>query len=100
MEKIKLLEALLLGNHLNDAELKEAKNVLYGLNIAVKNRSKAMKKPTKKYINMRTSSYDVETVDEFDTMEEAQAMLKEYQLRNPYVKYHISQRPTNGWGKP
>ena len=33
-----------------------------------------------KYINIKTTAYGVETVDEFGTHKEARAMLKEYQM--------------------
>ena len=48
------------------------------------------------YINMKLYS-EVETVDEFETVEEARLMLKEYILADSYSNYYLSQRCTNNW---
>ena len=52
-----------------------------------------------KYIQRRGNSY-LETVDEFETMKEAQAMLKEYQMCDPTAEYYISSRPCKDWKGP
>lgn len=48
------------------------------------------------YINMK-SSYGVETVDEFETMKEARAMVREYNLGDSYNHYYTSSRSTKEW---
>lgn len=47
------------------------------------------------YIQRR--SRGLETVDEFETMTEARAMLAEYRLADPYGFYYLSRRPCRGW---
>jgi hypothetical protein len=49
-----------------------------------------------KYIQRKDSS-TLETVDEFPTMKEARAMLKEYALSDPYAQYYISSRCCKAW---
>lgn len=55
----------------------------------------------KKFINIRSDTYGVETIDEFDTRQEAVAMLKEYRLvyRDTGMPVWISQRPDKTWYK-
>ena len=38
-----------------------------------------------------------ETVDEFETKNEAREMLREYQLADSTAKYYISTRPCSNW---
>ena len=51
---------------------------------------------TPKYIQRRGDGY-LETVDEFDTRKEADAMLSEYQLSDPSASYYISSRACGNW---
>ena len=51
---------------------------------------------SKKYIQRRGNGY-LETVDEFDTMKEARAMLREYQLSDSEGGYYISSRACGNW---
>lgn len=53
----------------------------------------------KRFINIRSETYGIETIDEFDTLKEAREMLSEYRLvyRNNPVEMWISQRPDNTW---
>lgn len=55
----------------------------------------------RKFINIRSDTYGVETIDEFDTMKEARKMLKEYRAvyRKHGTPVWISQRPDNTWYK-
>jgi len=45
----------------------------------------------------RKDNNQLETVDQFETHKEARAMLKEYQLGDPYGYYYTSQRACKGW---
>lgn len=38
-----------------------------------------------------------ETVDEFETRKEAQAMVVEYRLSDPSAQYYLSSRPCRDW---
>lgn len=49
-----------------------------------------------KYIQRKDSS-GVETVDEFSTLTEARAMLREYLIADPYGQYYISSRCCKAW---
>jgi len=49
-----------------------------------------------KYIQ-RKAAHQLETVDEFETMKEARAMLKEYRLSDPSARYYISSRACRDW---
>lgn len=49
-----------------------------------------------KYIQ-RKDGKDLETVDEFPSMKEARAMLKEYRMADPYAEYYISSRCCKHW---
>lgn len=49
-----------------------------------------------KYIQRRGDGY-LETVDEFETMKEARAMLAEYRMGDPYAHYYISSRACKEW---
>jgi len=49
------------------------------------------------YIQRRDSSRQLETVDEFDTIKEARAMLIEYRMSDPSATYYMSRRPCNEW---
>ena len=50
-----------------------------------------------KYIQRKGDGY-LETVDEFETMKEAKAMLKEYRLiGDRTAHYYISSRPCKDW---
>lgn len=51
-----------------------------------------------KYIQLR-GAWGLETVDEFETRKEAQAMLKEYRLADPSGNYYISSRPCKAWAE-
>ena len=51
-----------------------------------------------KDIQRKDTKY-LETVDEFPTMKEARAMLKEYRLADTSAYYYISSRPCRDWGK-
>ncbi|WP_158081225.1 hypothetical protein [Rhodoferax fermentans] len=48
------------------------------------------------YIQRRGNGY-LETVDEFETMDEAKKMLGEYRLSDPSAEYYTSSRPCKGW---
>lgn len=48
------------------------------------------------YIQRKGDGY-LETVDEFSTYKEARAMLKEYQLSDPYAQYYTSSRACKEW---
>ena len=48
------------------------------------------------YIQRRGNGY-LETVDEFDTIQEARAMLPEYHLSDPSAHYYISSRACDNW---
>jgi len=48
------------------------------------------------YINIKTPD-GVETVDEFETMKEAKAMIREYRLSDSYYDYYLSQRSNKAW---
>ena len=50
----------------------------------------------KTYIQ-RKDSRQLETVDEFETRKEAQAMLSEYRLSDPCAMYYLSPRPCKAW---
>lgn len=47
------------------------------------------------YIQLRR--FGLETVDEFQTMREARAMLAEYRLADPTGHYYLSRRPCRAW---
>jgi hypothetical protein len=53
----------------------------------------------RKFINIYTNTYGVETIDEFDTLKEAREMMKEYRLayRGMGIPMWISQRPDATW---
>ena len=48
------------------------------------------------YIQRKDYVY-LETVDEFDTRKEANDMLAEYRLSDPYAEYYISSRACKSW---
>jgi hypothetical protein len=48
------------------------------------------------YIQRKGNSY-LETVDEFDTKEEARAMLAEYRTSDKSANYYLSSRATRNW---
>jgi hypothetical protein len=53
---------------------------------------------SKRYIQRKDLQFNtLETVDEFETFREAQAMLIEYRLADPYANYYMSQRPCKDW---
>ena len=45
----------------------------------------------------RRDACQLETVDEFETMKEARAMLAEYRLSDPAAHYYISRRACRDW---
>lgn len=45
----------------------------------------------------RRDSRQLETVDQFETMKEARAMLAEYRLSDPSAHYYTSRRPCKAW---
>lgn len=49
------------------------------------------------YYIQRTDSHRTETVDEFETKQEAVQMAQEYQLSDPSASYRISTRPSRDW---
>jgi hypothetical protein len=49
------------------------------------------------YIQRRDSN-GLETVDQFETMREAKAMLAEYRLSDSYGHYYLSSRACKAWG--
>jgi len=51
-----------------------------------------------KYIQRKATNY-LETVDQFETMREARAMLKEYRISDNSARYYISQRACKEWKK-
>jgi hypothetical protein len=55
-----------------------------------------MKKPIKRYIN-RMDDNNRETVDEFDSWQEANKMIKEYRLSDSSAVYYVSQRCCANW---
>jgi len=48
------------------------------------------------YIQRKDKDY-LETVDEFETMKEAKAMLAEYRMADPYAHYYLSRRACKAW---
>lgn len=48
------------------------------------------------YYIQRKESRELETVDEFTTIKEARAMLREYQLCDS-AHYYVSRRACKGW---
>lgn len=48
------------------------------------------------YIQMKQGN-DLETVDQFETRREANKMLKEYRISDPYSCYYTSQRACKHW---
>jgi len=51
-----------------------------------------------RYIQRKCNQFKtVETVDEAETYKEANYLLGEYRLADPYAHYYISQRPCNDW---
>ena len=48
------------------------------------------------YIQRRDSRH-LETVDEFETIKEARAMLAEYIMADSTARYYISRRPCKAW---
>jgi hypothetical protein len=52
----------------------------------------------KTYIQRRDGK-QLETIDEFDTRNEARAMLAEYRMSDPSATYYLSSRPCKGWNK-
>lgn len=48
------------------------------------------------YIQRKDAHY-LETVDEFETMKEAKAMLAEYRMADPYAHYYLSSRACKDW---
>lgn len=51
------------------------------------------------YIQRRSYGY-LETIDEFETMEEAKAMLAEYRLADTNAHYYLSTRCCRAWKEP
>ena len=49
-----------------------------------------------KYIQRKGDGY-LEIVDEFETMKETLAMLKEYRFSDPSAEYYISSRACKDW---
>lgn len=47
----------------------------------------------------RRDSYQLETVDEFDTIKEARAMLREYRMSDPAANYYLSRRACKSWSQ-
>lgn len=47
----------------------------------------------------RRDQWQLETVDEFNTMKEARAMLQEYRISDPSAHYYTSSRPCKSWNK-
>jgi hypothetical protein len=45
----------------------------------------------------RRADRQLETVDQFDTIKEARAMLIEYRISDPSATYYMSRRPCNDW---
>lgn len=45
----------------------------------------------------RKDSQHLETVDEFETLREARAMLAEYCMADPSAHYYLSRRPCRAW---
>jgi hypothetical protein len=48
------------------------------------------------YIQRKSDGY-LETVDAFDTIKEARAMVKEYQLSDSNAEYYLSRRACKAW---
>jgi hypothetical protein len=49
------------------------------------------------YYIQRKGDGHLETVDEFETRREANSMLSEYQMCDPYASYYVSTRPCKDW---
>jgi len=49
------------------------------------------------YYIQRKHGRDLETVDEFETMKEARAALKEYRIADCSASYYISSRCCKAW---
>lgn len=47
----------------------------------------------------RRDGRNLETVDEFETMREARAMLREYRMSDPSAEYYLSRRPCRDWAQ-
>jgi hypothetical protein len=48
------------------------------------------------YIQRKSAGY-LETIDAFDNIKEARAMLKEYRLSDSSAEYYISRRACKAW---
>jgi hypothetical protein len=46
----------------------------------------------------RRDKHGLETVDQFETMREAKAMIKEYRIADNYGYYYLSSRACKAWG--
>ncbi len=51
-----------------------------------------------KYIQRKDNNY-LETVDQFETLKEAQIMLSEYRISDPYAVFYISNRACKDWNE-
>jgi hypothetical protein len=51
-----------------------------------------------KYIQ-RKDRYGLETVDQFEALTEARAMLKEYRMSDGTAEYYISSRACKAWAQ-
>lgn len=49
------------------------------------------------YYIQRKDGKELETVDEFETRKEAQAMVKEYRISDTSAQYYISSRCCKAW---
>jgi hypothetical protein len=49
-----------------------------------------------KYIQ-RATRYEIETVDQFETLKEARTMVMEYRMADLSAVYYISSRSTKEW---
>lgn len=45
----------------------------------------------------RKDAHGLETIDEFETLREARAMVAEYQLADSHAHYYISSRACRAW---
>lgn len=50
-----------------------------------------------KHYIQRKDNRQLETVDEFEDIKEARAMLEEYRLSDRYGNYYLSTRPCKDW---
>lgn len=49
------------------------------------------------YYIQRKTTYDLETVDQFESHKEAAQMCNEYSISDPTARFYVSKRPCKAW---